>query len=159
MYLLNFPLPSRANPQCTRANSQLQRGFTLIELMVVIVIIGLLATVVVVNVLPTQDTAMTEKARADVALLEQALEMYRLDNLSYPTVDEGLDALVAAPSGLARPDKYRAGGYVKRLPEDPWGNAYQYLQPGEHGVFDVYSLGADGRLDGDGLNADIGNWN
>lgn len=135
-----------------------ERGFTLIELMVVIVIIGLLATVVVVNVLPTQDTAMTEKARADVALLEQAVEMYRLDNMTYPTVDEGLDALVSAPSSLSRPDRYRSGGYIKRLPDDPWGNPYQYLQPGEYGTFDVYSLGADGRLGGESLNADIGNW-
>jgi general secretion pathway protein G len=135
-----------------------QRGFTLIELMVVIVIIGLLATVVVVNVLPSQDRAMTEKARADVALLEQAVEMYRLDNLTYPTVDEGLEALQAAPSGLSRPERYRPGGYIKRLPEDPWGNAYQYLQPGESGPFDIYSLGADGRLGGEGSNADIGNW-
>lgn len=135
-----------------------QRGFTLIELMVVIVIIGLLATVVVVNVLPTQDTAMTEKARADVALLEQALEMYRLDNMTYPSIDEGLDALVSAPPSLNRPNRYRNGGYIKRLPNDPWGNPYQYLQPGEYGTFDVYSLGADGRLGGESLNADIGNW-
>lgn len=135
-----------------------QRGFTLIELMVVIVIIGLLATVVVVNVLPSQDRAMTEKARADVALLEQAIEMYRLDNLTYPTVDEGLDALITPPSGLGQPERYRPGGYVRRMPDDPWGNPYQYVQPGESGPFDVYSLGADGRLGGEGLNADIGNW-
>ncbi len=135
-----------------------QRGFTLIELMVVIVIIGLLATVVVVNVLPSQDRAMTEKARADVALLEQALEMYRMDQLSYPTVDQGLDALITAPNGVANPERYRPGGYIKRLPDDPWGNPYQYVQPGESGPFDVYSLGADGRLGGEGDNADIGNW-
>jgi general secretion pathway protein G len=139
-------------------SSRRERGFTLIELMVVIVIIGLLATVVVVNVLPSQDRAMTEKARADVALLEQALEMYRLDLLAYPTVDQGLDALVAAPNGIANPERYRPGGYVKRLPDDPWGNPYQYVQPGENSPFDLYSLGADGRLGGDGQNADIGNW-
>jgi general secretion pathway protein G len=84
--------------------------------------------------------------------------MYRLDNLTYPTVDEGLVALQVAPSGLSRPERYRSGGYIKRLPQDPWGNAYQYLQPGESGPFDVYSLGADGRLGGEGSNADIGNW-
>ncbi|MEQ8736724.1 MAG: type II secretion system major pseudopilin GspG [Rhodospirillaceae bacterium] len=152
--------PLRLKPQCaaTQDTCDRQRGFTLIELMVVIVIIGLLATVVVVNVLPSQDRAMTEKARADVALLEQAVEMYRLDNLTYPTVDEGLEALQVTPSGLSRPERYRPGGYIKRLPEDPWGNAYQYLQPGESGPFDVYSLGADGRLGGEGSNADIGNW-
>lgn len=100
---------------------------------------------------------MTEKARADVALLEQALEMYRLDVLSYPSVDQGLEALVAEPTGIANSERYRPGGYIKRLPEDPWGNPYQYVQPGENGPFDLYSLGADGRLGGDGQNADIGN--
>jgi general secretion pathway protein G len=135
-----------------------QRGFTLIELMVVIVIIGLLSTFVILNVLPSQDRAMTEKVRADVALIEQAVEMYRLDNLIYPTTNQGLEALMKKPDGLARPERYRADGYIKRLPDDPWGNAYQYVQPGEHGTFDVYSLGADGRIGGEGQNADIGNW-
>ena len=135
-----------------------EAGFTLVELMVVIVIIGLLATVVVINVLPSQDRAMMEKARADVRLLEQGIEMYRMENLSYPTTEQGLEALTAAPDGLARPERYRSGGYIKRLPEDPWGNAYQYMFPGERGTFDIYSLGADGRLGGEGLNADIGNW-
>lgn len=158
MHVLCLLSSTELSSRLNRPATSFQRGFTLIELMVVIVIIGLLATVVVVNVLPTQDTAMTEKARADVALLEQALEMYRLDNLSYPSIDEGLEALMIAPPSLSRPEKYRSGGYVKRLPEDPWGNAYQYLQPGENGSFDVYSLGADGRLSGEGLNADIGNW-
>jgi general secretion pathway protein G len=147
-----------ALPSTTNRPTQRERGFTLIELMVVIVIIGLLATVVVVNVLPSQDRAMTEKARADVALLEQALEMYRLDQLSYPSVDQGLEALVDAPNGVANPERYRPGGYIKRLPSDPWGNPYQYVQPGESRPFDLYSLGADGRLGGDGDNADIGNW-
>lgn len=137
---------------------QAQRGFTLIELMVVVVIIGLLATAVVINVLPSQDRAMVEKARTDVALLDQAVEMYRLDNLTYPTIDEGLEALQVAPNGLARPERYRQGGYIKRLPEDPWGSPYQYLHPGEKSTFDIYSLGADARLGGKGPNADIGNW-
>lgn len=141
--------------QCRRRG---EAGFTLVELMVVIVIIGLLATVVVVNVLPSQDKAMVEKARADISLLEQALEMYRLDNLGYPSIDEGLQALASPPAGLARPERYREGGYIRRLPQDPWGNDYQYIQPGEHGPFDLYSLGADGRLDGEGNDADIGNW-
>ncbi len=135
------------------------RGFTLVELMVVIVIIGLLATVVAINVLPSQDRAMVEKARADVSVLEQALETYRLENLSYPRTEDGLGALVNAPPGLTRPERYRKGGYVRRLPTDPWGNAYQYRYPGQRGAFDVYSFGADGVEGGEGDNADIGNWN
>ena len=134
------------------------RGFTLIELMVVIVIIGLLATVVVINVLPSQDRAMAEKARADIALLEQALDSYRLDNLVYPRTEHGLQALLQPPAGLARPERYRNGGYIRRLPADPWGNPYQYRIPGRRGAFDVYSFGADGVEGGEGENADIGNW-
>jgi general secretion pathway protein G len=133
-------------------------GFTLLELMVVIVILGLLATVVMINVLPSQDRAMREKARADVAVLEQAIEAYRLDNLAFPTTEQGLKALVSPPASLARADRYREGGYIRRLPQDPWGNPYQYALPGEHGRFDVYSFGADGAKGGEGENADIGNW-
>lgn len=146
------------NRSAEDAGSVRQAGFTLVELMVVIVIIGLLATVVVINVLPSQDRAMVEKARADVRLLEQGLEMYRMDNLSYPSTEQGLESLREAPDDLARPERYRNGGYIKRLPEDPWGNPYQYVFPGEKGTFDIYSLGADGRLGGEDLNADIGNW-
>jgi general secretion pathway protein G len=133
-------------------------GFTLVELMVVIVIIGLLATVVIVNVLPTRDKAMVEKAKADIALIEQGLEMYRLDMFVYPRAEEGLAALQTPPAGLAQPDRYRRGGYLKRLPDDPWGKPYQYALPGQHGAFDIYSLGADGAPGGTGENADIGNW-
>lgn len=135
-----------------------EAGFTLVEVMVVIVIIGLLATVVMINVLPSQDRAMKEKARADVAVLEQAVETFRLENLSFPTSEQGLQALVSPPPGLSRPDRYREGGYVRRLPQDPWGNPYQYRYPGEHGRFDVWSFGADGRQGGEGDDADIGNW-
>jgi len=135
-----------------------EHGFTLIELMVVIVIIGLLATIVAINVLPAQDKAMAEKAKTDVALLEQAVERYRLDNLTYPSTSDGLAALVDPPAGLARPERYARGGYVKRLPEDPWGQPYQYASPGRDGPFDIYSLGADGREGGEGEDADIGNW-
>ena len=133
-------------------------GFTLVELMVVIVIIGLLATVVIVNVLPTRDKAMVEKAKADISLIEQGLEMYRLDNFNYPRTEDGLKALQAPPSGLAQPDRYRRGGYLKRLPDDPWGKPYQYAIPGQHGPFDIYSLGADSAPGGEAENADIGNW-
>ena len=133
-------------------------GFTLVEIMVVVVIIGLLATVVMSNVLPSQDRAMREKARADIAVLEQAVETFRLETLRFPTAEEGLAALVQAPAGMARADRYRDGGYVRRLPQDPWGNSYQYAFPGQHSRFDVYSLGADGVKGGEGDNADIGNW-
>jgi len=135
-----------------------QAGFTLVEMMVVIVIIGLLATVVVINVLPSQDRAMLEKANADVRLLDQAVEMYRLDNFNYPRIEDGLQALITAPAGLDRAERYRTGGYIRQLPNDPWGNAYQYIFPGEHGPFDIYSYGADGELGGEGGDADIGNW-
>lgn len=133
-------------------------GFTLVELMVVIVILGLLATVVAINVLPSQNRAMVEKARADISTLEQAVEQYQIDNLRPPTTQQGLQALVEPPSGLSRPERYRPGGYIRRLPQDPWGNAYLYAQPGRQGPFDVYSLGADGQPGGEGDDADIGNW-
>lgn len=120
-------------------------GFTLVELMVVIVIIGLLATVVVINVMPASDRASATKAKADVATLEQGVEMYRLANLDYPSVDQGLQALVQ-------------GGQVRRLPNDPWGNPYRYAAPGRQGQqFEIYSYGADGREGGEGENADIAN--
>jgi len=123
-----------------------ESGFTLVELMVVIVIIGLLATVVIINVLPATDKAAITKARADVATLEQGVEMYRLNKLRYPSGSEGLQAVTSE-------------GYVKRLPKDPWGNAYRYAQPGRDGrQFDIYSYGADGREGGEGQDADIGNW-
>lgn len=128
-------------------------GFSLIELMVVIVIMGLLTTVVVVNVLPSQDRAMVQKARADVRLIEQALEMYKMDALRYPTTDDGIYVLAETPRGGLRTE-----AYIKLLPKDPWGNDYQYLFPGEHGKYDVFSYGADGQPGGEGLNADIGNW-
>ena len=135
-----------------------EAGFTLIELMVVIVIIGLLTTIVVINVLPSQDKAMVQKAKTDVALLEQAVERYRLDNLVYPGTSDGLQALVEPPAGLAQPERYPRGGYIKRLPEDPWGKPYQYASPGQHGPFDIFSYGADGHEGGEEENADIGNW-
>lgn len=131
-------------------------GFTLVEMMVVIVILGLLATVVAINVLPSQDRAMVTKAKADISVLEQAVETYRLDNLDFPY---DLQSLVTAPTGPAGPDRYRQGGYVRRLPEDPWGRPYQYRRPSTHGgQFDVFSYGADGREGGQGNDADLGNW-
>lgn len=133
-----------------------RNGFTLVELMVVIFILGLLTTIVVINVLPSQDRAMIQKARADIATLGQALEMYRLDNLSYPTSSDGLQALIAPPASLATTARYRQGGYIKKLPDDPWGRPYQYDNPGRQGPgFDLYSLGADGAPGGEDDNADI----
>lgn len=132
-----------------------EAGFTLTELMVVIFILGLLTTVVLINVMPSRDRAMTEKARADIGALEQALELYRLDLNTYPTTEQGLEALVAAPPGLTRPENYRSGGYIRSLPDDPWGNPYQYVAPGQTGLFDLYSLGADGAIGGEGPDADI----
>lgn len=141
------------------AQRRKRSGFTLVELMVVIVIIGLLATVVAINVLPSQDKAMVGKARADISTLEQAIETYRLDNLVFPDDRQGLQALVSAPAGLTRPERYRQGGYVRRLPEDPWGNPYQYRRSSAHGgQFDVFSYGADGKEGGEGDDADLGNW-
>lgn len=135
-----------------------EEGFTLVELMVVIVIIGLLTTIVVINVMPSQDKAMVRKAEADIALLEQALEQYRLDNLTYPAAADGLRALVQQPATLAQPQRYQRGGYIKKLPDDPWGRPYLYAIPGRNGTFDVWSLGADGQEGGEADNADIGNW-
>jgi general secretion pathway protein G len=135
---------------------QKRNGFTLVELMVVIFILGLLTTIVVINVLPSQDRAMVQKARADIATLGQALEMYRLDNLAYPGSSDGLQALIAPPPSLATTARYRQGGYIKKLPDDPWGRPYQYDNPGRQGPgFDLYSLGADGAPGGDDDNADI----
>lgn len=133
-------------------------GFSLVELMVVLVIIGLISTIVLINVLPSQDRAMIDKARADIAVLEQAIEAYRIDTLSFPTNEDGLEALVTMPQGLERADRYREGGYIKRLPEDPWGRPYQYAVPGDGQAFDVWSFGADGVPGGEGNDADIGNW-
>jgi len=135
-----------------------QSGFTLLEIMVVIVILGLLVAIVAPNVLENQDKAMVEKARADIALLEQSLDMYKLDNYRYPSTDQNLEALVSRPDFGPEPKNYRQHGYIKRLPKDPWGNEYQYLSPGEHGQFDLYSLGADGVEGGEGLATDITNW-
>lgn len=126
-------------------------GFTLVEMMVTLFILALLTTVVAINVLPNQDKAMVQKAKADIAVLGQAMETYRLDNLSYPDAGAGLQALVTPPAGAGT----RTEGYIKKLPNDPWNRPYQYSNPGRNGAFDVYSLGADGAPGGENENADI----
>ena len=151
------PVRRSAEHGFTPVRRSAEHGFTLVELMVVIVIIGLLTTIVVINVLPSEGKARVAKAKADVALIEQGLEMYRLDNLNYPTTGQGLQALVAPPAGVDAA-RVRAGGYLKKLPADPWGQPYQYANPGRHGPIDVYSFGADSHEGGEGEDADIGNW-
>lgn len=139
-------------------NALSEKGFTLVELMVVIVIIGLLATLVALTVLPQLGKANGQKAKADIATLDSALELYRLNNLTYPATSDGLGALLSAPPSLTDPSRYQAGGYIKKLPKDPWGRDYKYEYPGKHGSYDIYTLGADGIPGGTGENADIGNW-
>ena len=135
-----------------------QRGFSLIEILVVLVIMGLLISVVAPTVLNSADDARIQKVRADFKSVETALKIYRLDNYVYPTTEQGLIALVE-PSTLApEPRNFKNGGYLSELPMDPWGREYLYLSPGENGEVDIYSLGADGLPGGDGQNADIGNW-
>lgn len=133
-------------------------GFTLVEVMVVMVIIGLLTTFVVLNIAPSQEKAMVQKAKGDIRLLEQAAEMYRLDMRDYPAQDEGLAALQTLAAGSANADRYRKGGYVKFLPQDPWDRDYLYRYPGEHGLIDIFSYGKDGIEGGEGLDADIVSW-
>jgi len=135
-----------------------QSGFSLIEILVVLLIIGLLSTLVAVNVLPSQDKARVEKAKADIAILGNALEMYRLERFNYPSNELGLKALLRSEEGNYQNNLIKRG-YIRSLPKDPWGNEYQYIIPGENGEYDLFSMGADGDVGGQGLNADIGNWN
>lgn len=134
------------------------RGFTLIEVMIVIVILGVLAALIVPKVIGRPDEARVVAAKQDVSSLMQALKLYRLDNHRYPTTDQSLDALVSKPTIAPIPPNWKSGGYLERLPKDPWGNNYLYLNPGVHGEIDVYSLGADGAAGGEGVDADIGSW-
>jgi len=134
-------------------------GFSLLEIMVALVIIGLLTAAVVINVVPNVGTAQTTRAKSDIRSLTTALELYRLDLFDYPDQQDGLRALVEAPSGLTSPESYRRGGYLQGgLPNDPWNRPYIYRYPGENGVFDIVSYGADGEPGGEGSNADIVSW-
>jgi general secretion pathway protein G len=135
------------------------RGFTLIEIMVVVIIIGLLAAFIVPKVIGQVDQAKVSKAKADIQALEAAITMYRIDNSRFPTTDQGLQALVQKPNDPAI-KSWKPGGYLDRISKDPWGNDYQYAYPGTHGKdYDLFSMGADGQPGGEGLDADIGNWN
>jgi len=134
-----------------------QAGFTLIELMVVIMILGVLAALVVPRVMNRPDEARVVAARQDIAQVMQALKLYRLDNSRYPTTEQGLQALVVRPTSGPLPTNWKS--YLEKLPNDPWGRPYQYLSPGVRGEIDVFSLGADGQAGGTGVEADIGSWN
>lgn len=144
--------PPKRHPKAHRR----QPGFTLIELMVVLVIIGVLAALIVPNMLDRADDARVTAARTDVNNLMQALKLYKLDNLRYPTAEQGLQALVTKPTTPPIPSNWRP--YLDKLPSDPWKNPYQYVNPGLKGEIDVYSFGADGVVGGEGKNADIGSW-
>jgi general secretion pathway protein G len=135
-----------------------QRGFTLIEIMVVVVIMGILAALVVPKLMGRTDDARIVAARQDIATLMQGLKLYRLDNHRYPTTEQGLQALVTKPTSGPASDGWKTGGYLDRLPKDPWGNPYQYLSPGVKGEVDIFSFGADGQPGGTGNDSDIGSW-
>lgn len=140
-----------------RIDEQVQSGgFTLIEVMVVVVILGILASVVVMNVTPSLSEGTHTKVKHDLQTIESALELYKIDNFTYPSTDQGLDALVNKPSISPEPAKWKR--YIKRLPKDPWERQYVYVSPGMHGEVDIYTYGADGQPGGEGDNKDFGNW-
>jgi general secretion pathway protein G len=140
----------------TQNVSAYRNGFTLIEVMIVIVILGVLAALIVPKIMGRPDEARAVAARQDIATISQALKLYKLDNRRYPTADQGLDALAKRPTIEPLPTNWKA--YLERLPRDPWDNPYQYLNPGIHGDVDVFSFGADGKAGGEGVDADIGSW-
>jgi general secretion pathway protein G len=142
----------------TRKLQLRQSGFTLIEIMVVVIIIGLLAGIVVPNVMDSLDKANVQKARADFKTLQTSLKLYRIDNFNYPSTEQGLESLVSKPSIAPIPRNYKSNGYIETLPKDPWGNEYQYMSPGEGHEYDIYSLGADGVSGGEDQNADLTVW-
>jgi len=141
-----------------RFNSTRSRGFTLVEIMVVVVIIGILGALVVPKLLGRTGESRVTAARVDIATMMQALKLYKLDNQRYPTTEQGLTALTTKPTAGPAANGWKAGGYIEKLPKDPWGAQYQYLSPGIHGEVDIFSFGADGQAGGTGEDADIGSW-
>ncbi|MFA5372013.1 MAG: type II secretion system major pseudopilin GspG [Sideroxydans sp.] len=137
---------------------RIQRGFTLIEIMVVVVIMGILAALVVPKLMSRADDARISAARQDISTIMQALKLYKLDNQRYPTTEQGLQALISNPTTGPAANGWKTGGYVDKLPKDPWGNFYLFLSPGIHDEIDVFTLGADGQPGGTGNDADIGSW-
>ena len=144
--------------RCQSFRRRTGAGFTLIEIMVVIVILGVLAALVVPRVLERPDEARTIAAKSDIATVMQALKLYRLDNQRYPSAEQGLAALVSKPEQPPVPANWKAGGYLERLPKDPWGRLYVYLNPGVRGEIEVFSFGADGQQGGSGIDTDVGSW-
>jgi len=135
-----------------------QSGFTLMEILIVVVILSILAITVVPQFLDQPDKARVARAQQDIQSLNTALSIYKMDNFNYPSTAQGLQALVQKPGGQPEARNWKSGGYVQKLPNDPWGNPYQYLNPGNRAVVDIYSFGADGQPGGEGLDEDIGNW-
>ncbi len=133
-------------------------GFTLIEIMIVVIILGILASIVVPRLTGRTEQARITKAKVDIKNIESALELFKLDNGFYPSTEQGIDALIEKPSVGRIPQNWRDGGYLTKLPIDPWGNEYIYLSPGEHGDYDLYTFGADNQEGGEDADADIGNW-
>lgn len=152
MHTVFLPAPRRPLPQSR------SRGFTLIEIMVVVVIMGILAALVVPKLMGRTDDARIIAAKQDIATILQGLKLYRLDNHRYPTTEQGLQALITKPTAGPAANGWKAGGYLDKLPKDPWGNPYHYLSPGVKGEVDVFSYGADGQPGGADNDADIGSW-
>jgi general secretion pathway protein G len=152
---MNTPFDFAQHRTPSRRN---QRGFTLIEIMVVVVIMGIMAALVVPKLMGRADDARITAAKQDISTIIQALKLYKLDNQHYPNTEQGLQALVSKPTGGPAANNWKTGGYLDKLPKDPWGNPYQFLSPGIKGEVDVFSLGADGQPGGVGNDADIGSW-
>ncbi len=142
----------------TPSGHQTDAGFSLLELMVVVVILSILALVIAPRIIDRPDQARVARVQSDLSVIQSAVKLYRLDNYRYPSTEQGLRALVNRPTTEPVPQNWAANGYIDRLPVDPWGNEYQYLFPGVHGEFDVFTLGSDGVTGGSGVDADIGSW-